>query len=176
MAGWRTISVVAFAAALLGGAVGASVTLLWRDDDHPPRRGQIVRVGGPDSNRDIATTPWCNDFNHFCIAETSPGKYVALYTFTTHEVFRQQGCAVRWDTTFQFEDPATGRGRSGWFRDPCGGAVFDVSGHRVFGPAPRDLDQFPLKLENGEFLVDTRTLLCGASPRPQPCPRAPAPQ
>jgi hypothetical protein len=175
---WKSIAVVAVLAASIGGTVSALVThALNNAEDHSIQRGQVLHVGGPDLLPGFPGTPWCNDYNHFCISQSAPGQYVALYNFTTQESFREQGCTVRWDSSRQFDDPSTGQSHTGWFVDPCGGAIFDISGHKVFGPAPRDLDRFPIGLADNEFTVDTRTLICGDGPdtTPLPCTRAPIP-
>lgn len=41
----------------------------------------------------------------------------------------------------------------GWFRDPCHGAIYDEHGTRVFGPAPRNLDHYPVELRDGHVYV-----------------------
>ncbi len=38
---------------------------------------------------------------------------------------------------------------------PCHGSVFSRTGHVLRGPAPRDLDRFRMKLEDGKLVVDT---------------------
>jgi hypothetical protein len=176
---WKLIVVTAVLASVLGGVVGSAVAMLWPDSNHIASRGRIVRVGGPETLPGIENTPWCDDFDHFCIVEPKPGQFLALYTYDTHEHFRQQGCTVHWDASFTREDPATGQEKTGWFMAGCSGSTFDMPGRRVFGPSPRDLDQFPLTESNGEFLVDTRTLIC-ATPSlkgsESPCDRAPPPQ
>ncbi|MGW8143933.1 MAG: QcrA and Rieske domain-containing protein [Anaerolineales bacterium] len=47
------------------------------------------------------------------------------------------GCLLFWDANTQF------------FNDPCYGSRFELSGKYKFGPAGRDLDQLPARLENG---------------------------
>lgn len=51
------------------------------------------------------------------------------------------GCAYRWDA------PAR------QFQCPCHGSVYDVTGKVLAGPAPRSLDELPIKVENGQLLV-----------------------
>ncbi len=52
-------------------------------------------------------------------------------------------CRVPWRADFKFND------ETGWFRDPCGGSTYDVAGNRVFGPAPRSLDRYEVRLDDG---------------------------
>ena len=109
---------------------------------------------------------------------------VALYTYDTNPFFRSEDCAVQWRPDFEFTDPATGQQSKGWFRSGCSGATFRVNGEFVFGPAPRDLDQFRVTVRASDdptqryIEVDTRHLFCGqehdgAKPR---CDFAPLPQ
>jgi len=176
---WKLVVATAVLASALGGVAGGVVALSWPDANHAASRGRIVRVGGPENLPGIENAPWCDDFDHFCIVEPQPGKFVALYAYETNEFFRQQACAVHWDASFAREDPATQQMKTGWFMANCTGSTFDMSGRRVFGPAPRDLDQFPLTQSDGLFLVDTRTLIC-ATPTSTAlqwtCDRAPLPQ
>ena len=51
------------------------------------------------------------------------------------------GCGYRWDA------PAR------QFQCPCHGSVYDVTGKVLAGPAPRPLDELPIKVENGQLLV-----------------------
>jgi Rieske Fe-S protein len=55
---------------------------------------------------------------------------------------------VPWREEFVFD------GVRGWFRDPCSGTTYDLNGFRVFGPAPRGLDQYPVRIVNGNIEVD----------------------
>ena len=47
------------------------------------------------------------------------------------------GCLLSWDASTQL------------FKDPCYGSRFELSGKYEFGPARRDLDQLPARVENG---------------------------
>ncbi len=45
-------------------------------------------------------------------------------------------------------------GSLGWFREPCHAETFAMDGTRVYGPTPRDLDRFALRIEDGRVFVD----------------------
>jgi quinol---cytochrome c reductase iron-sulfur subunit, bacillus type len=51
------------------------------------------------------------------------------------------GCAYRWE------------GRSWTFLCPCHSSVFSLDGAVVSGPAPRPLDRYDAKIENGKLLL-----------------------
>jgi hypothetical protein len=171
--GWRTLLLATLLAAGVGGAVGALVVTLWPDGEAgQDTRGQLVRVGLRLSN--IDREPWCNELHHFCIAQIEPGQLVALYTYDTHQISREQGCTVRWTPELPDTASETGEEQLGVFRGCL--SIFDMSGRRVFGPAPRDLDRFSLEVGDQFIIVDTRTLLCGqaaSATAEEGCERAP---
>jgi len=43
------------------------------------------------------------------------------------------------------------------FQCPCHGSVYNVIGEYLQGPAPRGMDRFPIRIEQGRVLVDTTT-------------------
>ena len=53
-------------------------------------------------------------------------------------------------------------GERGGFLDPCGDSRWLLSGERVFGPAPRGLDRFPLAEGGSALLIDLGRVLLGA--------------
>lgn len=53
----------------------------------------------------------------------------------------------------------------GWFREPCHGDTYALDGTRVFGPAPRDLDRFDLRIDDGHVVVDVTAVTEGARTR-----------
>jgi len=76
----------------------------------------------------------------------SPGGLLALYQKCPH-----LGCTVPWRNDFTFQ------GVKGWFRCPCHGSTYSKDGGvRVFGPAPRPLDVFPLTV-NDDLTVTVQT-------------------
>jgi Rieske Fe-S protein len=62
--------------------------------------------------------------------------YIALSNICTH-----LGCRVRWVDTQQS------------FFCPCHNGVFDKTGQVVSGPPPRPLDQYPVKVEDGQLYI-----------------------
>jgi nitrite reductase/ring-hydroxylating ferredoxin subunit len=95
------------------------------------------------------------------------GDFLALSARDAHS-----DCWVPWRPEVEFE------GRVGWFRDPCHGSTYDGEGVRVFGPAPRDLDRYPVEVRDGHVYVtlsddaripgDTRVGLVDPSATPTP--------
>ncbi|MBI1885458.1 MAG: ubiquinol-cytochrome c reductase iron-sulfur subunit [Chloroflexi bacterium] len=78
--------------------------------------------------------------------EKTRGGVLALWTKCPH-----LGCTVPWRPEFNF------LGRRGWFRCPCHGSTYTKDGGiRVYGPAPRSMDTFPVEVkEDGSIVVET---------------------
>ncbi|HYM15816.1 MAG TPA: Rieske 2Fe-2S domain-containing protein [Dehalococcoidia bacterium] len=75
------------------------------------------------------------------------------------------GCTVPYSPTFSFTDPRTDKTYAGWFRCPCHGSTYSDTGVKVFGPAPRSLDMFPLIVgKDGSLSVNVGTVLTGGAP------------
>ena len=69
-----------------------------------------------------------------CLAD---GSLLALSRTCTH-----LGCSVPWDA------------EKNRFVCPCHGSAFSMTGEAVTAPAPRPLDTFPVRIENGIVKVD----------------------
>ena len=78
----------------------------------------------------------------FYLARLSGGGFLALDRTCTH-----LGCTVPWNA-------ATGR-----FDCPCHASSFDITGAVIGPPAPRPLDHYPVRIENGIVKVDLETKL-----------------
>jgi cytochrome b6-f complex iron-sulfur subunit len=50
---------------------------------------------------------------------------------------------------------------SKWFECPCHGSKYNFAGEYQLGPAPRGMDRFVVKIENGNVMVDTSTVILG---------------
>jgi cytochrome b6-f complex iron-sulfur subunit len=71
---------------------------------------------------------------------------VALYQKCPH-----LGCKVPFCATSQ------------WFECGCHGSQYNRVGEKKGGPAPRGLDHFPVTIEGDSLVVDTGTVILGAS-------------
>jgi Rieske Fe-S protein len=77
------------------------------------------------------------------------------------------GCTVPWNPSFSFQDPRSGETYTGWFRCPCHGSTYSDAGVKVFGPAPRSLDMFPLTISgDGKLIVDVGRVITGSDEDP----------
>lgn len=95
------------------------------------------------------------------IVRLEDGSFLALSGKSSH-----LGEFVPWRADFAFF------GRTGWFREPLHGDTFAIDGTRVFGPAPRSLDRFALRIEDGRVIVDPTDVTLGAR-TPPPARNAP---
>lgn len=73
----------------------------------------------------------------FYVVRLADGGFLALHRQCTH-----LGCSVPWDEA------------SGRFACPCHASVFDLRGDVLAPPAPRPLDLFAVRIENGIVKVD----------------------
>ena len=158
--------------------MGSAITLAIRGDEDTIVRGQLVSVRPLAPEGGLAHEPFCVELHHFCITEPQEGQFFALYTADPHR--REQGCTVHWDGAIQQRvgsNAASQETVTGVFISGCAGSTFDLSGKRLFGPSPRDLDRFPIASTADGLVVNTKTLICGELRLDLPsnkCPRAPA--
>jgi cytochrome b6-f complex iron-sulfur subunit len=75
----------------------------------------------------------------FYLARLENGGFLALSRVCTH-----LGCTVPWSE------------EEGRFVCPCHSSSFDITGTVLGPPAPRPLDLYPVRIENGVVKVDTR--------------------
>ena len=108
----------------------------------------------------------------FHLVRLNDETFIALSWTDSH--FRR--CTVPWKPDFVWPDPDTGQPKEGWFRDPCAGSTYDKEGHRVFGPASRDLDRYVVSIADDRVFVNTGRFVGGFKPPSAACvPPAPSP-
>lgn len=66
------------------------------------------------------------------------------------------GCRIDWGAPAPTEETSRGA-----FVDPCGDDRYAIDGRALTEDAPRDLDQFPVRIESGEVIVDIERLRLG---------------
>ncbi len=111
-----------------------------------PRGGRApdaisVIVAGP-VDRFVPKTVTAFPEGRFYLARLEDGGFLAMDRTCTH-----LGCTVPWDA------------RSACFTCPCHASTFDITGAVLAPPAPRPLDLYPVRIENGIVKVDTGRLI-----------------
>lgn len=96
-----------------------------------------------------ANEPSYAERENLFLVELDDGGVLALSAVSTH-----LGCTIDW-----LPDHVQS-GVTGWFRDPCSGSNFDLSGIVHSGPAPRGMDRYPTEVRGGDVVVETDTKLC----------------
>jgi cytochrome b6-f complex iron-sulfur subunit len=92
------------------------------------------------------------------LAPDKAGGYLALARKCPH-----LGCTIPYRDDYSFSDPASGQQVQGWYLCPCHGSTYSDSGRRVFGPAPRSMDLFPLTIAaDGTMTVNLSAGIQGA--------------
>jgi cytochrome b6-f complex iron-sulfur subunit len=99
--------------------------------------GSLVVAGPSDGFAPGSVTAFPE--GRFYLVRLEDGGFLALNRQCTH-----LGCSVPWDEA------------SGRFACPCHASAFDLRGDVLAPPAPRPLDLFAVRIENGIVKVDTR--------------------
>jgi cytochrome b6-f complex iron-sulfur subunit len=104
----------------------------------PGRSGGLVVAGAADMFAPGSVTAFPE--GKFYVVRLADGGFLALHRQCTH-----LGCSVPWDEA------------SGRFACPCHASSFDLRGLVLSPPAPRPLDLFAVRIENGIVKVDAST-------------------
>ncbi len=128
---------------LLGGVALAEALWVVGDFFRPRLRRAVadqdaIVVAGPVDRFEPGSVSAVPE-GRFYLVRLTDGGFIALHRECTH-----LGCTVPWIE-------AEGR-----FVCPCHASSFDITGDVVSPPAPRPLDVFPVRIENGIVKVDAR--------------------
>ncbi len=134
-------------------AVGTALIFAWPGSE--PVTGARFNLG-PEGQYGLVTQVAEGRF--YLVRSSGDEEFIVLSWVSPH-----RGCTVPWRDNFEFN------GRTGWFRDPCSSSTFDREGGRVFGPAPRDMDRYPVSIVDGDVIVDTTSYVCGYAPPGERC-------
>ena len=130
LAAWVAATVALF------GQAGVTLASFLQPRIKPGGFGGQVIAGKPNEFKP-GTVKTVRD-GHCFISSLGDGGYLAMWWRCTH-----LGCTVPW------------RADEKQFHCPCHGSLFNTEGEVLGGPAPRPLDLFPIKLVDGNLVVDT---------------------
>ena len=132
----RLWALFGLAAAAEFGWVGVSFLNSRKERNKPVKTGSIVTAGPVEQfTPGTVTAIPQGQFYLACLAD---GSFLALSRTCTH-----LGCSVPWDEA------------KNQFVCPCHGSTFSLEGEVLTAPAPRPLDHYPVRIENGIVKVDT---------------------
>ena len=117
------------------GWLGLSFMNSRRELNRPAAKESIITAGTVESFAPETVTAVPS--GHFYLACLADGGFLALSGTCTH-----LGCSVPWDE------------QERKFICPCHGSTFALTGDVLTAPAPRPLDTFPVRIENGVVKVD----------------------
>ena len=121
--------------AALGEAAWIVASFLKPRRQTPREGGSLVIAGPSDAFAPGSVTAF--QAGKFYLVRLADGGFLALHRQCTH-----LGCSVPWDEA------------SGRFACPCHASAFDLRGDVLAPPAPRPLDLFPVRIENGIVKID----------------------
>jgi cytochrome b6-f complex iron-sulfur subunit len=117
------------------GWLGLSFMNSRKERNRPVKKESIITAGSIEGfTRETVTAIPSGQFYLACLAD---GSFLALSRTCTH-----LGCSVPWD-----EEKKK-------FVCPCHGSTFNMTGEVLTAPAPRPLDIYPVRIENGIVKVD----------------------
>lgn len=111
-----------------------------RDEKEQITSKQIFNAGNINSFQPNTVTAFRG--GRFYLARLEDGGFIALSLRCTH-----LGCSINWDENKKY------------FVCPCHSSSFSIDGDVLNPPAPKALDYFPVKIENGIVKVDIGTKL-----------------
>jgi cytochrome b6-f complex iron-sulfur subunit len=116
-----------------------SIRMLWPNKTGD--FGKVLRVPGS-VIPEVGGEPFTNAAGQFYLVHTEAG-VMALWWRCPH-----LGCTV----------PPYDMGAQE-FHCPCHGSIYDYTGVRTGGPAPRPMDYMAVEIDNGDVLVDTGNII-----------------
>ena len=125
-------------AAVEFGWLGLSFMNSRKERNRPDKTERIVSAGSVEQYTPATVTAVPR--GQFYLACLADGSFLALSRICTH-----LGCSVPWDE------------EKNQFVCPCHGSTFSLNGEVLTAPAPRPLDTYPVRIENGIVKVDIST-------------------
>lgn len=123
-------------------AIGAAV--IWPSDPSDSQWSAVARADELSLNDPLAVE------GDVYLVLLESGEILALSQIDPH-----LGCIVPFALDFTF------MGHTGWFRNPCHGETYDLTGVCYSGPCPRGLDRYEVRLRDGDVEVSFARLTEG---------------
>ncbi|MHB1929322.1 MAG: QcrA and Rieske domain-containing protein [Acidimicrobiales bacterium] len=154
-----------FAAALVGVVTSASDYVATASG----RRGRTFSFGSADALRThlrTAAEPYYDPVGGFYVVAYPAGDLAeARLAYRGTELAGMEAGFVALDQTCTHLGCRVPFCRSSrWFECPCHGSRFNAVGELRRGPAPRGLDRYPIRIEDGTLVVDTNRRIFGPAP------------
>lgn len=140
----RRVVPLAFLALAMVALVAIGVAVVWPSNGADSEWAALARADELDVNEPLAVE------GDVYLVRLESGEILALSTIDPH-----LGCKVPFVPDFTF------RGDTGWFRNPCHGETYDVAGVCIFGPCPRGLDRYEVRVRDGDVEVNFKHLTEG---------------
>jgi len=140
--GWRWLNRFGLLVPL---AIGAALVALVVITVASPRYHSPTEVNAGSPDDYAVAEPRYFEEQRFWLVHLPDGEFVALYDRDP-----ATGCGLPFG--FGFEH----MGSTGWFRDACGGSIYDLTGACFGGPCTVGLNRLNVSMIDGEIIVDPR--------------------
>jgi cytochrome b6-f complex iron-sulfur subunit len=134
---WFAIAWTSFTITMLGMVLGTVRFLFPNVLSEPPSQ---VKAGPPDQYEEGKVVDRFKDQNFWIVRYNYPDVGDIIYALST--TCTHLGCTPNW---LEREEK---------FKCPCHGSGFKITGINFEGPAPRPLERWAIKVEEGQIVVD----------------------
>ena len=140
----RRVVTLAFLTLVVVTLAAISVAVIWPGSGADSDWSAVARLD------DLAVNEPLSVEGKVYLVRLESGEILALYRVDPH-----LGCTVPFRPDFKF------MGSTGWFRNPCHGETYDLPGVCYFGPCPRGLDRYEVRVRDGDVEADFAHLIEG---------------
>ena len=144
----RRVVPLAFLALAVIALVAIGAAVIWPSSPADSEWSAVARLDALAVNDPLAAE------GEASLVLLESGEILALSQIDPH-----LGCIVPFAPDFRF------MGSTGWFRNPCHGETYDLTGVCYSGPCPRGLDRYEVRVRDGNIEVNFARLSEGPDRR-----------